>query len=101
MNITFDVAENVQKILPGITHVDGTARIHTVNKSRHPLYYSYLEELRKNTGHSVSVNTSFNSNNEPIVATPYDAIAAFYRSGIDCLVIGNFVLEKKQAGSKK
>jgi carbamoyltransferase len=95
MNITYNVAESMRQALPGVTHADGTARIQTVNNSDQPLYYSFLKELKKSTGHAVAVNTSFNTNNEPIVATPYDAIATFYRSGIDSLIIGNYIIQKE------
>ncbi len=94
MNITFDVRENVKNLIPGVVHADGTARLQSVSNKNQPLYHSLLMELKKVTGHPVVVNTSFNTNNEPIVATPSDAIATFYRSGLDALVIGNFLLKK-------
>jgi carbamoyltransferase len=65
-----------------------------VNHKTHPLYHEFLSELKKLSGHAVVVNTSFNNNNEPIVATPADAIATFYRTGLDALVIGSFLIEK-------
>ncbi|MEI6346639.1 MAG: carbamoyltransferase C-terminal domain-containing protein [Bacteroidota bacterium] len=95
MNITFDVKEEMKAVIPGVVHADGTARIQTVSKNNNPIYYEFLIELKKLTGHPVSVNTSFNTNNEPIVASPSDAIASFYRSGLDALVIGNFLLTKR------
>lgn len=94
MNITFDVVEEIKSKISGVVHADGTARIQTVNKQLQPLYYKFLLELKKLTGHPVVVNTSFNTNNEPIVANPSDAIATFYRSGLDALVIGSFLLVK-------
>jgi carbamoyltransferase len=95
MNITFDVKEEMKAVIPGVVHADGTARIQTVSKNNNPIYYEFLIELKKITGHPVSVNTSFNTNNEPIVASPSDAVASFYRSGLDALVIGNFLLTKR------
>jgi len=94
MNITFDVNEEMKNSIPGVVHADGTARIQTVSKKYQPLYHEMLTHLRQLTGHPVVVNTSFNTNNEPIVATPYDAIATFYRSGLDALIIGNYLIEK-------
>lgn len=94
MNITFDVLEEMKIKIPGVVHEDGTARIQTVNKLLQPLYYNFLLELKHLTGHPVVVNTSFNTNNEPIVANPYDAVATFYRSGLDALVIGSFLIIK-------
>ena len=55
----------------------------------------FLQEMKKITGMGVVVNTSFNRNREPMVCSPLDAISCFYGSGIDCLVMGNYVLEKK------
>lgn len=95
MNITFDVKEEMKAVIPGIVHADGTARIQTVSAKNQPLYHDFLIELKNLTGHPVVVNTSFNTSNEPIVATPSDAIATFYRSGLDAFVIGGFLLEKK------
>jgi carbamoyltransferase len=94
MNITFDVREEMKNTILGVVHNDGTARIQTVSRDTNDLYYNFLVELKKLTGHPVVVNTSFNNNNEPIVATPADAIATFYRTGLDALVIGTFVIEK-------
>lgn len=94
MNITFDVIENKRNEIPGVVHIDGTARIQTVNKENQPIFHNLLRSLKNLTGHSIVVNTSFNTNNEPIVCTPYDAVATFYRSGLDALVIGNFVISK-------
>lgn len=94
MNITFDVVENKRKEIQGVVHADGTARIQTVNKENQPLYHALLCHLKEITGHSVAMNTSFNTNNEPIVCNPYEAISTFYRSGLDALIIGNFYISK-------
>lgn len=94
MNITFDVVDEIKSKIPGIVHADGTARIQTVSRDSQPLYYEFLTELKKLTGHPVVVNTSFNTNNEPIVASPTDAVATFYRSGLDALSIGSFLIMK-------
>ncbi len=94
MTITYDVREEMQLKIPAVTHVDGTARIQTVNELQHPLYERLLKKLKDKTGHGVALNTSFNLSHEPIVCTPRDAIATFYASGLDALVLGNFVIEK-------
>ena len=94
MTITYKVKETQQKNIPSVTHVDGTARIQTVNKNQNPLFYDLLQNLKKHTGHAVVMNTSFNLSHEPIVATPRDALASFYASGMDALIIGNFLVEK-------
>lgn len=94
MTINYAVKPSVAATIPSVTHVDYTARIQTVGGERHPRYRRLLERLRELTGHGICLNTSFNVNNQPIVTTPLDAISTFYGSGMDCLVIGNYMLEK-------
>ena len=94
MTITYDANERSVKEIPAVVHVDQTARIQTVNRETSPLYHEYLTELKKLTGIGVSLNTSFNRNNEPIVCSPVDAVSAFYGCGMDGLIIGDFVLKK-------
>jgi carbamoyltransferase len=89
-------ADKADKI-PAVRHVDGTARIQTVNEQQHPLYYQLLKEFKKRTGVPVLVNTSFNTLGKPIVCSPRDAIECFWTSPFDVLVIGSFLVEKKQA----
>jgi carbamoyltransferase len=86
-------ADKANKI-PAVRHVDGTARIQTVNEKQHPRYHALLEEFKKLTGVPVLVNTSFNTRGEPIVCTPRDAIECFWTSPFDALVINSFLLEK-------
>lgn len=80
--------------IPAVRHVDGTARIQTVNEKQHPLYHDLLKEFKELTGVPVLVNTSFNTRGEPIVCTPRDAIECFWTSSFDALVINSFLLEK-------
>jgi len=94
MTITYDVKPEMAEKIPAVTHVNNTARIQTVNENQNPLFYKLLAQLAKLTGHPVVINTSFNTNNEPIVCTPADALASFYRSGIDALIMGNYLIEK-------
>tara|TARA_B100001540_G_scaffold316013_1_gene344756 strand:- start:1408 stop:3114 length:1707 start_codon:yes stop_codon:yes gene_type:complete len=88
------VKDKYRKELPGITHVDGSGRIQTVSKSDNPMFYSIIEEFEKITGYPVVLNTSFNINGEPIVLTPDDAINTFFNSGLDFLVINNYLIQK-------
>jgi carbamoyltransferase len=81
--------------VPAITHVDYSARIQTVDKERNQRLHALLVEFKKRTGYGILVNTSFNVRSEPIVCTPEDAYRCFMRTGIDVLVLENFVLEKK------
>jgi carbamoyltransferase len=80
--------------IPAVRHVDGTARIQTVNEEQHPRYHALLQEFKKLTGVPVLVNTSFNTRGEPIVCTPRDAIECFWTSPFDALIINSFLLEK-------
>jgi carbamoyltransferase len=79
--------------LPGITHVDGSARVQTVDGTNRR-FQRLLEEFEGITGCPILLNTSFNLRGEPIVCTPIDALICFVRSGIDCLVLEDFVLER-------
>ncbi len=83
--------------IPAVRHVDGTARIQTINRSQSPRYYDLLAAFHARTGVPVLVNTSFNTRGEPIVCTPRDAVESFWTSPLDALVIGSFVLEKPSA----
>ncbi|HEY8895467.1 MAG TPA: carbamoyltransferase C-terminal domain-containing protein, partial [Niastella sp.] len=89
-NVNSDKADKI----PAVRHVDGTARIQTVNREQHQLYYDLLHEFNNITGVPVLINTSFNTRGEPIVCSPKDAIACFYTSPFDALVINSFLLEK-------
>lgn len=80
--------------LPAITHVDGSARIHTVDKDRNPKYHQLLEAFKQRTGVGVLVNTSFNVRGEPIVCSLADAYRTFIQTDIDTLVLGSFVIRK-------
>jgi len=81
--------------LPAITHVDYSARVQTVHEDTNPRYYRLIKEFDKHTGCGALVNTSFNVRGEPIVCTPEDAYRCFMRTEMDCLVIENFLMVKK------
>lgn len=81
--------------LPAVTHVDGTARVQTVLREHNPLYYGLIERFGRATGVPVVLNTSFNLRGEPIVTTPANAYSTFSRSEMDCLVLGQFLIEKQ------
>jgi carbamoyltransferase len=80
--------------LPSITHLDGSARIQTVNGNSNPRFAKLLEEFYRRSGCPIILNTSFNMRGEPIVCTPADAVKCFSRSQIDLLVVEDFVLER-------
>ena len=79
--------------VPGITHVDNTARIQTVNKQFNEKFYNLIDEFYKITGIPMLLNTSFNCH-EPIVESPEDAIRTFKRTELDILVINNYIIRK-------
>lgn len=81
--------------IPAARHTDGTARIQTVNRAQHPLYYDLIKAFADRTAVPVLINTSFNTRGEPIVCTPRDAVESFWTSPLDALVIGSFLLEKR------
>lgn len=81
--------------VPAITHVDYSARIQTVNKNTNKKYYELIKAFDDLTGCPVIVNTSFNVRGEPPVCTPKDAYKCFMRTGMDYLVMGDFILDKK------
>ena len=93
MLLVVPVHEDQQEVIPAVNHM-GTARIQTVQRDISPFYYQLIENFGEATGVPVLLNTSFNVRGEPIVNTPKEALSTFAISGIDNLVIGNFVLEK-------
>lgn len=98
MTFAFAVRPEKRSIIPAPTHVDGTARLQTVSRQSHPLYWKLIRAFGDLTGVPVVVNTSFNDN-EPIVCRPEEAIDCFRRTQMDVLVLGNFVLEKTAASA--
>jgi carbamoyltransferase len=94
MLFVYPVKDDKSPSIPAVRHVDGTARIQTVNERQHPAYYNLLKEFKKITGVPVLVNTSFNTLGKPIVSSPRDAIECFWTSPFDALIIGSFLIEK-------
>lgn len=89
-----DWAHQVRSEIPGVTHVDHSARVQTVEASRAPLLHAVLVEFERLTGCPVLVNTSFNVRGEPPVCTPQDAYRTFMATGLDALVMEDHVLLK-------
>lgn len=80
--------------IPSVTHVDFSARIQTVNKDNHPLFWQLINTFYNLSACPMLINTSFNSKDEPIVCSPTDAFNCFKKTGMDILVIGNYILRK-------
>ena len=95
MTFAYPVRPERRREIPAPTHVDGTARLQTVSRSSSPLYWKLLRAVGEETGVPVVLNTSFNDN-EPIVCRPEEALECFRRTHMDVLVLGNFILERKQ-----
>ena len=83
-----------QSKLGAITHVDGTARPQFIKRSVNPMYYDVIKAFGKKSGINVLLNTSFNLKGEPIVNSAGDAYNTYMKSGIDALVLGNYLLIK-------
>jgi carbamoyltransferase len=81
--------------IPAVTHVDYTARLQTVQRDDNPLYWDLLDRFYRQTGCPLIINTSFNVRGEPIVCRPEEAVRCFLRTEMDELVIGSFILAKK------
>ena len=97
MNVATSVREEYRCQLPGITHVDGTARIQAISIEAEPFMHKILMAVKRKTGFPIVINTSFNVNGEPIVESPFDAIETFLKTQIDVLVIGNYLVDKLQS----
>jgi len=93
MNILARVREEKRALIPAVTHVDGTARVHTVTAHSNPLYHRLLTAFGERTGVPVLLNTSFNIQ-EPIVNRPEEAIRTFLGSDVDLLAIGNRLCDR-------
>jgi carbamoyltransferase len=95
MTFAFPVRPEKRSLIPAPTHVDGTARLQTVNRETNPLFWKLIKRFAELTSVPVLVNTSFNDN-EPIVCRPEEAVNCFLRTNMDVLVLGNFVVEKNE-----
>jgi carbamoyltransferase len=91
----FERLERIESGLPAITHVDYSARVQTVDHSTNLRFRRLIESFERKTGVPVLVNTSFNVRGEPIVCTPVDAFRCFMATGMDYLVLGNRLLDRR------
>ncbi|HXD32871.1 MAG TPA: carbamoyltransferase N-terminal domain-containing protein [Pyrinomonadaceae bacterium] len=80
--------------LPAVTHVDGSARVQTVDEETNPRFARLLRAFERLTGCPILLNTSFNLNYEPIVCNPIDALICFILSGLDTLVLEDFIIDR-------
>jgi carbamoyltransferase len=91
-----DKLKTIRSVIPAVTHVDNSARIQTVSREDNPRYHRLIERFSEKTGCPVIVNTSFNVRGEPIVCTPEDAYRCFTRTNMDYLVLGSWLVDKKE-----
>jgi carbamoyltransferase len=82
-------------LIPAVCHVDGSARVQTVDSAANPALHALLRAFAGQAGAPVLVNTSFNTRGAPIVCTPEDALAAYFTSPLDALALGPFLLQKQ------
>jgi carbamoyltransferase len=94
----FDKLKVKRSFIPAVTHVDYSARIQTIKREDSPLYYDIINTFYRKTGCPLIINTSFNIRGEPLVCSPEDAFRCFMRTEMDYLVMGCFILDKKEQG---
>ncbi len=94
MLVVMPVADEKRSTIPAVTHAGGTGRLQTVTRDSNPRYYKLIERFGQATGVPIILNTSFNLRGEPIVTTPANALNTFFNSGLDTLVLGDFVVRK-------
>ena len=92
----FDKLKIKRSVIPAVTHIDYSARIQTIKREDHSLYYDTIDAFCKKTGCPVIINTSFNVRGEPLVCSPEDAFKCFMRTELDYLIMGCFLLDKQQ-----
>jgi carbamoyltransferase len=94
MVFVLKVHPHMRERLGAVTHIDGTARVQTVSHEQNPSLWSLIRAFERETGIGMLLNTSFNNNAEPIVQTVDDAVACFLTSGLDLVVIGDYLVQK-------
>ena len=93
MEKVYDVKKEMQDNIPGVTHIDGTGRLQSVDMNTSPKYYKLISRFFEKTGIPILLNTSFNEN-EPIVNKPDEAIDCFLRTKMDMLILENIIIER-------
>jgi carbamoyltransferase len=91
-----DLLKHPRSLIPGVTHVDYSARVQSVDEKRNPRYYRLLKKFKQETSCSLLINTSFNIRGEPIVCTPQDAYRCFLATQMDALVLENILLLREK-----
>jgi carbamoyltransferase len=90
----FQIREEKRKLIPAVTHVDGSGHLQTVSSLINPRYYCLIESFRALTTIPMVLNPSFNEN-EPVVCKPQEALDCFLRTKMDPLIMGNAVIARR------
>lgn len=93
MEKVFPIRNEKHKLIPAVTHVDGSGRLQSVSKRTNPLYHALISKFFEKTGVPIVLNTSLNEN-EPVVRLPREAISCFLRTDMDVLVLGPHVINR-------
>jgi carbamoyltransferase len=93
MTQVFGVREDKRRLIPAVTHVDGSGRLQTVSATANPRFHRLIDAFRERSGVPMLLNTSFNEN-EPIVCQPAEALDCFLRTQMDVLVLGETTLSR-------
>ncbi|HLD27986.1 MAG TPA: carbamoyltransferase [Patescibacteria group bacterium] len=101
MLMVYPIKEEYRSQLPAVTHVDGSGRLQTIRRGQNPLYYDLIKKFGELSGVPILINTSFNIRGEPIVCTPYDAYKCVMGTGIDYLIMGNFLIKRADNSQDK
>jgi carbamoyltransferase len=96
MIVAYEATDAARETIPATIHVDGTIRPQVVSQQTDPGYHRLLSEFEAMTGTPALLNTSFNTDTEPIVCTPTDALRTFFASPLDVLALGGFLIDKRQ-----
>ena len=95
MLMVYPIKKEKRKLIPAVTHIDGTGRLQVIRREQNILYYDLIKEFGKLSGIPILINTSFNIRGEPIVCTPYDAYRCMMGTGIDYLVLGKYLVSRE------
>jgi carbamoyltransferase len=94
MLMVYPIKKEFHEKIPAVTHVDGSGRLQTIRRHQNSNYYDLIKEFGKLSGIPILINTSFNIRGEPIVCTVKDAYKCMMGTGIDYLVMGDFLIKR-------
>ena len=95
MTQTFTATEEASRVVPAIVHADGTSRLQSVHDDSNGLYAELLRHCKSQAGLPMLLNTSLNAYNDPMACEPHQALRTFFTTGLDSLILGDFVIDKQ------